>query len=75
MPAPTWVLSCVYSSQPVHVTGSWKLDFYIAAAMAIVAGLIAIVLRNPAPAAIVEQPPPITAAPDSTVVTGREASR
>src|SRR6185437_603115 len=25
MPAPTWVLSWLYSSQPVQVTGSWKL--------------------------------------------------
>jgi OFA family oxalate/formate antiporter-like MFS transporter len=56
------------------VTGSWNLDFYIAAGMAVVSGLIALMLRNPSPAVAVDEPPPITAAQDSAVVSG-EATR
>jgi OFA family oxalate/formate antiporter-like MFS transporter len=59
------------------LTGSWKLDFYIAAAMAIVSGLIAIGLRNPSPAAATtaEEPPSVAAAEGSAALSGREATR
>ena len=33
MPAPTWVLSCEYSSQPCHRTGSWKLTVTVIGAV------------------------------------------
>ncbi|HEX3782333.1 MAG TPA: OFA family MFS transporter [Pseudonocardiaceae bacterium] len=57
------------------VTGSWKLDFYIAAAMAIVSGVIALTLRNPSPAPATDEPPPVAVPEDSAVGSGREAGR